>query len=134
MYVIILFFPFFFSDKFKKSFSLKIAFSAFSFELILLHQSFLGLWFYGGVAGSLSFFAWRAYATNVGKSLNLDLKREKDINLSTQPCPLNSYNSSCLVYKSVSHTIQGQLSLGMKGIPEQPYLNNRHLYLVKFLR
>ena len=27
------------------------------------------LWFYGGVAGSLSFFAWSAYATNVGKSL-----------------------------------------------------------------
>ena len=28
-----------------------------------------GLWFYGGVAGSLSFFAWSAYATNVEKSL-----------------------------------------------------------------
>ena len=27
------------------------------------------IWFYGGVAGSLSFFAWSAYATNLGKSL-----------------------------------------------------------------
>ena len=31
--------------------------------------STIPLWFYGGVAGSLSFFAWIAYATNVGKSL-----------------------------------------------------------------
>ena len=29
----------------------------------------LVLWFYGGVASSLTFFAWEAYATNVGKSL-----------------------------------------------------------------
>ena len=28
-----------------------------------------GLWLYGGEAGSLPFFAWEAYATNVGKSL-----------------------------------------------------------------